>query len=383
VLHAQKLESLGVMAGGIAHDFNNLLTGILGNLGIAMMHLQPNTPAAQRLERAEKAALRASGLTNQMLAYSGRGHVHVETVDLSLTVKDMAHLVDTAISKKAVLRYDFAVEPPFLSGDPGQIRQILMNLLTNASEALGEESGVITVRTGMLHADRGYLAASYLGEDLPAGEYVFLEVEETGCGMDRETLAKIFDPFFSTKFTGRGLGLAALLGIVRGHHGTVRVDSAPGRGTSFRVLFPRLQEREEPPRVERDHEETRAGGGGTILVIDDEEEVRDAARAILERFGYRVLEASDGEDGVERYREHAGEIDAVLLDLSMPRMDGVEVFREIRQIRSDARVLLSSGYGEREAVHRLSGQGLAGFIPKPFRAVTLVEKLRRALEEAV
>jgi nitrogen-specific signal transduction histidine kinase/ActR/RegA family two-component response regulator len=379
VLHSQKLESLGVMAGGIAHDFNNLLTGILGAVGLAQMQHGNDGPLGERLAQVEQAALRAAELTNQMLAYSGRGRSRLEVLDLSAVVRDMAHLLETVLSKKATLRFEFGEEPPRLRGDPGQIRQIVMNLLTNASESLEGGAGTITVRTGRLLADEDHLSQGYLQEEVAPGPYVSLEVTDTGCGMGRETLERIFDPFFTTKFTGRGLGLAAVLGIVRGHGGTIRVRSEPGEGTSFQVLFPSARAAEDRPAGQ---EEASAGAeepGGTILVVDDEELVRSTAGMILEQAGYRVVLAGDGREGVETFRNRAKEIDAVVLDLSMPEMSGEEVFRELRALRPDVQVLLSSGYSQEEAVTRLAGEGLAGFIAKPFRASTLLSSVREVL----
>jgi nitrogen-specific signal transduction histidine kinase/CheY-like chemotaxis protein len=378
VLHSQKLESLGVMAGGIAHDFNNLLTGILGNVGLAQMQHEGDGPVRERLDQVERAALRATELTNQMLAYSGRGRSRVEVLDLEAVVRDMVHLLETVLSKKAVLRFELGDDRPILRGDPAQVRQIVMNLLTNASESLGSEAGTITVRTGRIEAGADELAQGYLQEGLAPGPYVMLEVADDGCGMDRETVERIFDPFFTTKFAGRGLGLAAALGIVRAHGGTIRVESEPGAGTCFRVLFPGDAEGEAPQ--ERDEApETSGTQGGTILVVDDEPLVRETAGVILEQAGYRVLLARDGREGIEMFRDRAEEIDAVVLDLSMPEMSGEEVFREVRSLRPDALVLLSSGYSEEEAVTRLAGEGLAGFIAKPFRASSLLSSVREVL----
>jgi CheY-like chemotaxis protein len=253
-----------------------------------------------------------------------------------------------------------------------------MNLLTNASESLGAEPGTITVRTGRIEAGEDELARGYLRERVAPGPYVLLEVSDDGCGMDGETVGRIFDPFFTTKFAGRGLGLAAVLGIVRAHEGTIRVESDPGRGTAFRVLFP-MAPAQDTPRVQEEAAAPAEEPGGTILVVDDEFFVREAAGMILEQAGYRVLLAGNGREGVETFREHASEIDAVVLDLSMPEMSGEEVFRKVRTLRPDVRVLLASGYSREEAVTRLAGEGLAGFIAKPFRASSLLASVREVL----
>jgi C4-dicarboxylate-specific signal transduction histidine kinase len=241
IQHAQKLESLGVLAGGIAHDFNNLLVGILGNAGLALMRLAPDDPTRPTVEAIHASAMRAAELTKQMLAYSGRGKFVVQPVSLTDVVAEMSELLGASITKKAAVEFDFAPDLPPIEADATQIRQVVMNLITNASEAIGEGSGRITLRTGVVRADRALFASTHLDDDLPEGDYAFMEVADTGCGMDEETRAKIFDPFFTTKFMGRGLGLAAVLGIVRGHRGTIRVTSAPGEGTTVSVYLPAIR----------------------------------------------------------------------------------------------------------------------------------------------
>lgn len=378
--HAQKLESLGVLAGGIAHDFNNLLMGVLGNASLAMMELPPESPARESVTHIEHAALRAAELAKQMLAYSGKGRFIIQRLDLTKVVEEMSHLLQVSISKKAFLRYNFAANLPAVEGDPTQIRQVIMNLITNASDAVGEKSGVITICTGALAADSAYLSETYLDDDLPEGCYVYVEVSDTGCGMDEETQAKIFDPFFTTKFTGRGLGLAATLGIVRGHKGAIKVYSEVGKGTTIKLLFPACALPEDEPTGNDEKEALAWKSTGKILLVDDEETVRVVCRRILESCGFRVLTANDGRIGVDLFREKADEIDLVLLDMTMPHMDGEEAFREMRKIRSDVRVVLTSGYSEQDATGRFAGKGLAGFIQKPFFPSSLLEKVREILE---
>ena len=232
---SQKIESLAVLAGGIAHDFNNLLTAVMGNASIALMELSPESPVREIVEEIETAARRAADLTGQMLAYSGKVHFFVEPLNLPRMVEEMGLLLEALISRQSVLEYHFSPDTPVIEGDAGQIRQVMMNLIINASES---GDGVISISTGKFFADRGYLSGAYLSDDLAEGDYAFLEVADTGSGMDQETLSHIFEPFFSTKFTGRGLGLAAVLGIVRGHRGAIKVSSEVGCGTSFKVLFP-------------------------------------------------------------------------------------------------------------------------------------------------
>ncbi len=377
----QKLESLGLLAGGIAHDFNNLLMGVLGNADLALLKLAPESPARVHVEAIEKAARRAADLTNQMLAYSGKGRFVVERIDLNRLVEEMSHLLGTVISKKATLKFDLAPGLPPVEGDPTQLRQVVMNLITNASDAIGDRIGLITVTTGVMRADREYLQGTFLDEDLPEGEYVFLEVSDTGCGMDAPTRARIFDPFFTTKFAGRGLGLAAVLGIVRAHHGAIKVYSEPGRGSTFKILLPRYGDGQDPHRAEPPARANadRLAGPATVLLVDDDEAVRSVAAMMLEEQGFEVVAAADGAEGVERFRNRADEIQVVILDLTMPGLSGEEAFREIRRIRPDVPVILTSGYNENDVTTRFAGKGVAGFIQKPFRTAELMEVLAQAL----
>ncbi len=379
IQHAQKLESLGVLAGGIAHDFNNLLVAILGNADLALGELSPASPARDSLAEIETAARRAADLCRQMLAYSGRGQFLIAPVDLNDIVSEMTHLLEVSISKKVAVKYALAPDLPTIEADATQIRQIIMNLITNASEAIGDESGGITVSTGVMDCDRAYLSSTYLDEELSEGSYVYLEVADTGCGMDAQTQQSMFDPFFTTKFTGRGLGLAAAIGIVRGHHGAIKVYSEPGRGTTFKVLFPPSHTRAASQEPQQQEAEPWRGTG-TVLLVDDEETVRVVGQRMLELAGFAVLTAADGRQAITLFRQHLDKIVCVLLDLTMPHMDGEEAFRELRRIRSDIRVILSSGYGEQEVTSRFAGKGLAGFIQKPYRSSALAAKLREVLE---
>ena len=377
--HGQKLESLGVLAGGIAHDFNNLLMGVLGYADLALSELAAESPARDSVQQIVTAAMRAAELTKQMLAYSGRGRFVIELLDLTRLVEEMIHLLQVSISKKAVMRFNFTSNLPPVEADATQIRQVIMNLITNASDAIGEKSGLITISTGVMELDHTYLGTTYMDEGMAEGYYNYVEVSDTGCGMDAETKARIFDPFFTTKFTGRGLGLAAVLGIVRGHHGGIKVYSEPGRGTTFKVLLPckteALMDAAGPPP-----ELLRRRARGTILVVDDEETVRAVAKMTLERVGISVLTASDGREAVELFIQQAERIDLVILDMMMPHMNGEETFRELKLLRPEVRVLLSSGYNEQEATGRFAGKGLAGFIQKPYRARDLLDTVAQLLQ---
>jgi PAS domain S-box-containing protein len=380
----QKLESLGILAGGIAHDFNNLLVSMLGNVDLALNASSPESPVRPFLQRIDSAATRAADLTNQMLAYSGKGRFVVEPINLSRLVEEMGHLLHTVISKRALIKFNLAAGLPPVEADATQLRQVVMNLITNASDALGESDGVITVTTGTVDVDATYLSGSYLEAPMADGRYAFVEVSDTGCGMNRETCSRIFDPFFTTKHTGRGLGLAAALGIVRSHKGGLRVYSEPGRGTTFKVLFPVVGAEGAPALPGSDpaacDPETGPRPGCTVLVADDEEAVRDVARLMLEGCGYAVVTAADGLEAVDLFRRAPESISAVVLDMTMPRMGGEEAFRELRRIKPDVRVVLSSGYNEQETVNHFLGKGLAGFIQKPYRTQTLVDRVRQALE---
>jgi PAS domain S-box-containing protein len=378
IQQSQKLESLGILAGGIAHDFNNLLMGILGNAGLALMELPPESPVRRTLERLETAAMRAAELTNQLLAYSGRGKFVVEPVSINTLIEEMINLLTAAVPKNVVLRLEQGSTVPLIDGDATQLRQVIMNLIINASEAIGDRSGVITLATGLTTVDKSYLAGTYMDEDLPEGVYTFLEVSDTGCGMDDKTKSRIFDPFFTTKFTGRGLGLAAVLGIVRGHHGTLKVYSEPGRGSTFKILFPAVGSDPALSRPREADADTRAPGG-TILIVDDEETVRTVAKLALEKSGFRTLSARDGREAIDVFRRENGAVDVVLLDMTMPHLGGEETFRELRRIRPDVKVILSSGYNEYDAVNRFAGKGLAGFIQKPYRPVDLMAKVRSVI----
>ena len=373
----QKLESLGVLAGGIAHDYNNLLMSILGNAELGRIGLDPDSKVHQRLAQIETAAQRGSELSQQMLAYSGKGELVVSFLDISSEVQSRAHLLEGAVSKKARIVYALDPSLPTIEADAGQIEQIVMSLLTNASEALRSGGGTIVIATGSRECSREELADTYLAEELPAGEYVFLEVADDGCGMDEEIQLKIFDPFFTTKFTGRGLGLAAVLGIVRGHRGAILIDSAPGRGSTFTVLFPAA---ERPSRTDVMRPVAApAPGEGIVLIVDDDDAVRQVASDMVEALGLGVVTAVDGFEGLEVFRRQAGEITLVLLDLAMPRMGGEETFHAIREISPEARVILASGYDEKESRRLFSGQGLSGFIQKPYRLGALRDKIQEAL----
>ncbi len=386
LLHAQKLESLGVLAGGVAHDFNNLLVGILGNAELALDGLPATSPVREQLRGIADAAKRAAELSNQMLAYSGKGQFVIEEIRLGELVDEMADLLRITLSKRTELQRDLEVGLPTFDGDATQIRQIIMNLITNASDAIGDGGGVIRLSTGTVVCDRAYLddadgvLRAAQSEPLPEGTYVYVQVEDDGGGMTPETLAKIFDPFFSTKFTGRGLGMSAVLGIVRGHNALIKISSRVGEGSTFRVLFPATAEASVdaapdhlPARQGRERSEAR----GTILLADDEAFVRDVCVRMLERLGFTVLAAPDGRAALELFREHAANIVCVMLDLTMPEMNGDDALREMQRIQPEVRGILCSGYSEQEVSQRFDGP--VTFVQKPFRLESLERAVHRAL----
>ena len=381
IQQARKLESLGVLAGGIAHDFNNLLMVILGNADLSLLELPEELPARRTVQEIKQAALRASELTSQMLAYSGKRALRARPLDLNEMIREMSRLLEVSRSEKITVRHDLAEDLPPVVADAAQMRQVVMNLITNASDAIGGAEGTIAIRTGVQEATVGHFADTYL-QEAGTGPYVYLEVSDTGCGMDPETQAKVFDPFFTTKFTGRGLGLAAVLGIVRSHHGVVEIHSDVGRGTLFRILLPMDPQAVLPEALAEESVAGTAGLAmtGTILLADDEDNVRDVGKAMLETAGLTVLTAADGQEAVEIFRNHADGIDAVLLDVTMPRFDGRHAMRAIREIRPDVPVLLCSGYGEQDATRGLEDPHEAGFIQKPYQLDQLLAAVRDVLD---
>ena len=376
-LQSQKLESLGVLAGGIAHDFNNLLTAILGNISLAQLCTPPLSPAQPYLENLEKSVQRATSLTRQMLAYSGKGRFTVAPLDLNQAVEEMSHLLEVSISKKVALRFQLPSGLPALMAEASQIQQVVMNLVTNASEAIDDREGIVSIRTGTQVYAEEDLIRDFPGQTIEPGTFLTLEVSDTGQGMSPEIQARIFEPFFTTKFTGRGLGLSAMQGIVRGHRGGIRVYSEVGKGTTFKLIFPAGLD--AAPAWREEVEPVGWTGSGTILVVDDEESVRAVADALLRSMGFEVLEARDGQECLERFKAEGGRIKAVLLDLTMPHMDGVEAFRRLRALDPTSRVVLMSGYNEQEAVHEFLGKGLVAFVQKPFRRAGLMQAMQKAL----
>jgi len=374
---AQKLEGLGVLAGGIAHDFNNLLTAIMANLNLAQMLIPEEAKAAHYLKSVETTVTRASDLTRQMLAYSGRGAFVIQPLDLNQVTQEITQLLKVSISKKVQIRFDLLPNLPCIEADVSQVQQVLMNLVTNASEAIGDQAGTITLRTRSSMLTQADLLRDFPGQVLEPGSFVTLEVSDTGSGMDPDTLEHLFEPFFTTKFSGRGLGLSALRGILKGHHAGIQISSRPGQGSIFLIHFP-AGSTLPATRIEDPENPWQPGPApGTVLVVDDEPTVLASTSAMLRTLGYPVIEARDGLEALDRFDESAGDISLVLLDLTMPRMDGHEALRELQKRRPTVKVILCSGYHKQEALKETRLGGCVGFLQKPFR----LRDLRAALQK--
>lgn len=373
--HAAKMEALGVLARGIAHDFNDLLAAVLGNAELALISLAGDAPQRGHLQEIVADSGGATELCNQLLAYAGRGARTVEPLECNALAQELGGLLQVAVPKKASLEYELAQEPLVVVADRSQLRQVLMNLITNAAEAIGNHSGRIVLSTAAVRLRAGEVIPG--GPSLPPGEYVCIAVSDTGCGMDAETRARNFDPFFTTKAHGRGLGLAAVQGIVAGHKGGIALDSRVGHGTRFCLYLPRAHVT-APPRSQP-VTFSGASSGRRLLVVDDEPRVLAVQSALLESEGYFVARAADGAEAIESFRAAAGDFDCVLLDLSMPKLDGEKVFKELRALRPDVKVVLSSGFTEQEILDRFRGCGLAGVLQKPARSEALLSKVAEAI----
>ncbi len=377
---AQKLESLGVLAGGIAHDFNNLLTSIVGNASIARMEIPKNHPLREPIGEIATASKRAKELISQLLAYSGRGTVEVKRINLNRLVKEMAHLMHTVISKKANLELDLTEKLCVIEADASQARQVVMNLITNASDALGDDGGTIHLKSRIIDANRKILSDTAFGTNLPIGKYIELEVTDTGRGMSPETVDRIFEPFFTTKATGRGLGLAALIGIVRRHGGTLSVMSREGVGTTFRILFPLADFVDGDEDLQT--EDTTSGIGfakglGLVMLVEDEEMVRRVAARMLTKLGYQVIVAGNGREACDKHADMVNEISVIIMDVDMPVMGGLEAMDEMVALNPNTKIILASGYTD-ASFGALTHPPVA-FLPKPFTMNELTRSLDAAL----
>ena len=380
VRQTQNLESLGVLAGGIAHDFNNLLVGIMGNASLAREDLPADSPTQVLLAEIERASLRAAELSNRMLAYSGKGCFSTETIDLNELLQETVMLVQSSLSANAQLHFDLSDELPLIEGDATQLRQLVMNLVTNASDALIDGQGTIAISSRLMElgpthppSDDAFVAG------LSSGPYLILKVSDDGKGMDEETQRKLFEPFYSTKFTGRGLGMATALGIVRSHKGAIRVSSELGLGSRFEVMLPVAAETLPAP-VREPTEVTAPDHRGHVLIVDDEELVLQLAQQVLERAGFSVSAFTTGQDAIAHLQATDPLPELVLLDLTMPQFDGSQTLAELKRLAPQVPVILSSGFSEQEAT-KIIGEGLSGFIQKPYSPSSLVAAVGRALTQ--
>jgi two-component system, cell cycle sensor histidine kinase and response regulator CckA len=374
--HAQKQESIGILAGGIAHDFNNLLQAVLGQISLALGKLAPENIAVLNLTKAIKAAEHAADLTRQLLAYAGKGKFLNSVIDLNRLINENIQMLETSVPRTARLRFELGNPSPHIRGDIGQLQQIIMNLIINAGESMGPKSGYITVRTRRIELtenDAEYW--KYTNNPLPPGMYALLQVNDTGEGIKPEMLTRIFDPFFTTKLTGRGLGLAAVLGIIRGHHGGIHIESEMGQGTEFQIIFP-LVEASKLANAQKMIASTAINGDGkTVVVIDDESSVLELLTDTFTDANFKVIGALNPTEGVELYREHFRNVAVVVMDYSMPGMDGKAAFNELVKINKDVIVVLCSGYMEDEVMSVFGKSHPHSFIQKPYKPNDLLEKV--------
>ncbi len=378
--HAQRLESLGVLAGGIAHDFNNLLAAIMGNAELAALEIDADTKAAKFLRNVDEACDRASILCRQMLAYAGKGEFTMKPIELGAYLKGMEALLHATIGKKAIVDVEIEEGMPPVLVDPAQFQQVILNLIVNASDAIGDQEGEILIHVEQAQLKKRSLLRYHHGRAMEEGTYAPIRVKDNGCGMDEETQARIFDPFFSTKNTGHGLGLSAIMGIIQRHKGGLRVRSARGQGCEFEILIP-LADQKYMSREVQTSETIHMQGHGTVLVVDDEETIRSLAGNMLGKLGFEVLYAEDGIMGVEMFRSHYGELVAVLLDMTMPRLGGIDTLQRMREIKPGIPIVLVSGFSEVE-IHELStDKHPDAFVQKPFRLNVLKKTLYQVIEK--
>ena len=378
---AQKLESLGILAGGIAHDFNNLLMGVLGNTDIMLYQLPKDSPFKNKLTDIKKAATRACELTNQILAYSGRGRFIIEPININELVQEMSSLLTASISKKINLLYFFHEDLPFIKGDATQFRQVVMNIILNASESIGENNGQIKITTDVVDADDKLIEKMTISNDIKPGKYISLEISDTGCGMDESRMKQIFDPFFTTKFTGRGLGLAAVLGIIKGHDGALTLTSKKDSGTSFTIYLPVSETAKTPLPKNEPQNLVKNGKHLKILIIDDEDYIRTVTTRMLELAGHEFFTAKDGETGIKIFKKENPALSCVILDLTMPKMDGQEVLEKLKLINPDVPVIISSGYSPEEVTLKFKKEEIAGFLQKPYQLSELLDVIEQAIKK--
>jgi PAS domain S-box-containing protein len=375
--HAQKLESLGVLAGGIAHDFNNILTVIMCYCSLGEQ--QPEK-AGEFFPGIEKSVDRAAELCRLMLAYAGKTQFVQSHIDMTALVDDMLSMLKSTLPQNVTIKPCLTGDLPSIEGDAGQLRQIVMNMIINASEAIGEVQGEIVVSLTRKAVTAGQSEKDHLGKAITPGKYLCLEVADSGCGMDDETKQRIFEPFYTTKFVGRGLGMSAVLGIITSHKGALQFTSQPSRGTTFKVYLP--VKNAEGAVVGSIQQTTRVPwqGSGTILLVDDEEQILQVAKALLESLKFSVIEASNGIEAIEQYRKNAAEITMVVTDIGMPLMDGYELIAELKQLDPSLPVIVSSGFGDADVTSKIASGDIAGLISKPYHFDQFREVLKGVVE---
>jgi signal transduction histidine kinase/ActR/RegA family two-component response regulator len=380
--HAQKLESLGVLSGGIAHDFNNILTIIVGYCGLTKMNYES---AKKNIPQIEKAAERAAVLCRQMMAYAGKAQLTMTEVNMVTQIEETVDMLRATSPQNAVITSEFSANIPIIRGDPGQLHQVLMNLIINASESLGTKQGEVNVSLAKFEVVEGLSFEDHFGELIAPGEYVCLEVTDNGCGMDDDTKRKLFEPFFTTKFVGRGLGMAAVIGIIHSHGGNIALFSRLGQGTTFKVYLPVLVGKlsGSSDEVSSNRDETTWQGSGTILLAEDEEQVRFITKESLEMLGFTVLEAVNGKEALELYQTNAEDITLVLTDVGMPIMDGYELIDELKKLKPELPIIIFSGYADTEIKTRRRGDNIAGIISKPYNLDKFREVLKIVAERRV
>jgi PAS domain S-box-containing protein len=378
----QRREAIGVLSSGIAHDFNNHLAVMMGNVSLALVHLPPRHPARINMQQALSAMETAAELTRQMLAYSGKGKNQILTIDLGAEIKQHVSLFEVSISKNVKLVTQFPPSPLYVNGDPGQIKQVIMNLIMNGADAIGVKQGVVTVSLSEAELKREDLSRyeRFTGIRLNEGRYTLLDVHDNGIGMNGEIINEIFDPFFTTKFIGRGLGLSAVLGIIRGHDGGIAIDSIEGSGSTFHIILPAVAAPEIKNIPQTESPRIPSLQAKSVLVIDDEHDVAMVAREILKMENYTVLVEQHPMRGIECYREHQSEIGVVLLDLTMPEMSGKDVIDRLQAINPDVKIIVSSGYSEMEMHKTISAERVTGFIQKPYPMESLLALVHRSIE---
>ncbi len=378
----QRREALGVLSSGIAHDFNNLLAVMMGNISLAETQLPPQHSAKKNMEHALKAMESATELTQQMLAYSGKGKAQIRTIDLNTLFRENVRRYTASQSGSVKVVLHLPPSPVYMNGDPGQIKQVIINLIINGRDAIGTRLGVVTVSLTEMILATDDLAeyGKLMGNTLSAGRYARLEVSDTGSGMSKEIMANIFDPFFTTKFIGRGLGLSAVLGIIRGHDGGITLESDEGKGATFRVALPLCEAPVRTIEAATVHIQAPTPVATTVLVIDDESDVAEIVQEILQTENYTVLIELNPIQGIELYKRNQSVIGLVLLDLTMPEMSGKEVMDALREINKDVKIIITSGYSEDEVHAVLGPTAIAGFLQKPYRLKSLIQLVQKSLQ---